>query len=88
MKSILDITTKANSYEVIAYDAIQDIALLEQVFKEKNEFPFVLVRNIKFEKGTYEFDTGARFYNFDFAYETYQNLIHIRAESHRKEGTI
>lgn len=87
MKSILDIATKANSYEVIAYDSIQDIALMEQVFKENNEYPYILATNLKYENKSYCFDTRARFENLYFAYEIYKNVIKERNHI-KKEGTI
>lgn len=87
MKSILDITTKANSYDVIAYDSQEDIALLEQVFKENNDYAYILAKNIKYENDSYDFEAMCRFKKLDFAYEIYKNIIKDR-DYIRKEGTI
>ena len=86
-----DFTTQQNSYEVIVYDSIEDVALIEAVFTD-NYDRFLLVTNIKYENRKYQFDFIESFRTIIHGYEAYQKKVNQYVEveneiQYRKEGT-
>jgi len=91
-----DFSTADNSYEVIAYDSLEDIALIKEVFSDMRD-KYLIVRNIKFIYGKYQFDFIESHRKFICSYEAYQKrviqydeLVEVEFKPNiqfRKEGT-
>lgn len=78
-----DFTTNENSYEVITYDSVEDLALIEKVFVG-DKIRFLLVKQIRYMYGSYQFYFIEGFETEKEGYEAYLN----RVNGFRAEGTI
>jgi len=86
-----DLIIQDNSYEVIVYDSIEDVALIEAVFIDTKD-RFLLVKKIKYINGKYQFDFIEGFRTIIHGYEAYQKRVNQYVEvengiQYRKEGT-
>jgi len=85
-----DLIIQDNSYEVIAYDSIEDVSLIEAVFIDTKD-RFLLVKKIKYIYGKYQFDFIESFRTIIHGYEAYQRRINkfdVGVDiQYRKEGT-